>query len=398
MSTWVWASRASSVQQGAISVLAIAETIVATVAIAWLAGNVGPSHMLWTACIAPLFLLRTRVSTLRGIVFFRRFVGALRASLSFVMRWHVVRLLSPLWISLLPISVLVGTLVIKVMSTTLTVFTHPLATIASVPRNWLYHASVVDSLSPRHLIPGLKTNAPISLYACPDFYIGWLVKSSRDSLLQPSNAPWVVVLIGKLGATLLLAIVFAVHLAALLLPSLGYRWAIKGTAWAYLPVIWIARSARPSSTIDRLKEIRYLIINKIAVAAGLLALVLLCARWVLPNAWHEACTWIIRHNPILAQFLQPPDCSATEFPKWQLASGINGLLAIAVFLLADRAVYLHREGRSINEAAWSPILRTVWSIRSTLSIYSITANIYTAASLVDYYGLPKIGGKWFPWS
>lgn len=83
-------------------------------------------------------------------------------------------------------------------------------------------------------------------------------------------------------------------------------------------------------------------------------------------------------------------------PKWQVASGVNGLFAIGLYLAADYLAHLDANKRAIKEGLWSTVLRTVWPIRIVLSIYSIAVTLYSTASFVGELGLPPIGGDWFP--
>ncbi|MBF0160864.1 MAG: hypothetical protein HQL88_01120, partial [Magnetococcales bacterium] len=73
--SWRWCSTPESVEKGTLSLLAVAETVLAVCAywgIAWYWDT--HVHLLASLCVAPLLLLRSDISTQEGLARFRAYM------------------------------------------------------------------------------------------------------------------------------------------------------------------------------------------------------------------------------------------------------------------------------------------------------------------------------------
>ncbi|MFO0761695.1 MAG: hypothetical protein U0359_34955 [Byssovorax sp.] len=168
------------------------------------------------------------------------------------------------------------------------------------------------------------------------------------------------------------------QLLFLRLPAWLYRWALKGTAIIYSPLVWLAHSTFSDDLHDRLQDLRDLALYRLVrgysaivllALASRLALDLLVPSW--PSLWagHHAA-------PILNAVLAPH-----ALPAWQIAVAINAIMAWTLYLYADWALARYTRSRPPNEARVEAVIRGGWLIRGALSIYVIGNGIRAAASL-----------------
>ena len=86
-----------------------------------------------------------------------------------------------------------------------------------------------------------------------------------------------------------------------------------------------------------------------------------------------------------------------EMPRWHIAAAINSVLAWVLFFMADSAVARYQREVPVNEVRLNVLVRSMALIRGVLTLYTVATGLYIAASLVEKWGLPPIGKKWFPW-
>lgn len=389
---WVFVSNFQSIEQGRFSMLALLETLVLSGCFLWVANRVGASVLLVTVCLSPLvLLLRTDASTELALEWWDRFAALVWDDDKEFASFSVVASNS------LKLVVLSSTFMFRVFATALVVYRERGTPIAEIPRNWYSFAFCSDLATPQQLLPGAhRSDWEILL---PGVHARTLMGRLRR-LLRTESDDWfaqlllIVIVVPAAGTARLVTLLPL--LTIMWVPAAVHRAIVKGTAIVYLPLLWIIYSDRSSSFREKLSDIRTPLIGKIATLFGAVALAALLARWLAPPLWADLGAWLHVKAPVVAHVLQPEARAMATIPKWQVASGVNGLFAIGLYLAADYLAHLDANKRAIKEGLWSTVLRTVWPIRIVLSIYSIAVTLYSTASFVGELGLPPIGGDWFP--
>ena len=108
------------------------------------------------------------------------------------------------------------------------------------------------------------------------------------------------------------------------------------------------------------------------------------------DSWHD---WLGGRLGAFAVALVRPG----EIPIWQLASTVNAILAITLFLLLRDWLRRGEVGLANNEVT---IERTVWSfffVRRLLTTYTIGNQLVVFFLLARQMPLPTIGTTLFPW-
>lgn len=396
---WTWYSSVESAEQGLVSVLAIVETIAASVVYGWIAWRFGTLHLTISACVAPFLLLRTPRSVSLALSLFFRAIDALNNVPDFMFKpayylddrisaassTLITYFLSSfrslyIIITLVPMIASIGliALLVRIIATIATTIRHPLQGISKIPANWWTSSACIDSRQPMEVLPG-------GARASPRRDFEWLVPSTalKELVAKTNRSRFVLYLIAV-----------PTFVVTLLGPALFYRWSLKGAALVYSPLVWIVRSATATPLIEYLQDIHELVQYRLTRWFAALVLLLFIAKVYIYYAWSDlASSWRFIPGHRLLEAIVMPEA----FPPWQVASAVNAILAWVLYIAADRFLVRWRRGSTVSLGAIEVMLRWLSLVRGALSIYTIVCGIYLAASLVDRLGLPAMGARILPW-
>ena len=378
-----WCSTRESIEKGEVSVLAIVETLLAVAllvtlslwlnTIQWLAGAV---------CIAPLLLLRTEDSTRRGLVWWNvlqkvHWFVHLVAICGFLSIAPVIWLYG--WWSILILIFFGGTVVafvlfpafllIRIGATTLSVVRHPIQSCATIPGNWRRIVLATDTATAPEYIPG-DDAGPMNI----------INKWHNENAFEK----W-------LSATAFLG--FYPITAA-------YRWSVKATCLIYLPLIWLVETARffPASVREALDDYQASDWRRITLPVSALSIAAFLVKWLLVLHWNDFALWWDGNAALrlLKLYVVPQ-----EMPLWQLASALNGGIAIYLWFYARAILRLLAKNRAPAETTVRGVWQTFTVISAALSLYTISCTLlitWEKGRLVENIGRiwHSIGHKLLP--
>ena len=217
-------SSVQSIQSRQVTILAIAETILAIVVAVFAAkrGLLGYSAL--TALAAPFLLLRTERSVHNGLRWLQRGLDAYGT-----LHWTLV------FVLFIPF-ILLYSLAVKVLATTVTVLKSPVESIIAIPSNWFLQVLCVDSWHPPEIVPGIETAAS---RVSPENELSLLtVRGALREIRSPEG--W-----DRLAASL-----FLVSIAPAFIAAFIYRLTLKSTALVWAPLLWIVPKLRPTDSLQ----------------------------------------------------------------------------------------------------------------------------------------------------
>jgi hypothetical protein len=392
---WLWRGTQGSADKGLISLLALIETLVATAVSASIALHYGTHYLLVSACIAPLLLLRTPASQELGLrwglqvvhwawdrilILFDKLPDP---SIKRIKRIHPVLRLPLHTVILVPGIILsisglttsaLLTLGVRFLATFVAFCKTPFRCLEAIPVNWWRNIACIDMTHMPEPLPGLE-----QAIDAPEFS-----KFRNAYMLHPGRT--LKLILGKardededsFTLWILQWLTAALFILLIALPAWLYRWSLKGTFLLYSPLVWVAHRSFTDNPWDRLMDLRELAFYRLIRRYSVLVLVLLLARGVLdiliptwPSLWAG-----LPSAAILDAVLAPH-----SLPFWQLAMGINALTAWALYFFADWALKRHERGRPPHEHGLDGILRALWLVRTSLSVYVIGNGIHAAVVL-----------------
>ncbi len=367
---WQWRCTVESAHDGVVSVLAVVETALASALFYWIAVRFGTWHLTAAAVIAPFLLLQTERSVKAGF-------KALETTLDLLGRVInktedlpeavAIVVVAPL----LVIPLALATILARLAGTVWTLLASPLLTIQELPRNWWRNIASRDSGHPPEPMPGYQRNRTA-------------IDVGEEVLLAPGEE--VLNALGGNAEDKYLAIVF---LIPLILPSIVYRWSLKGSALLYLPFVWIARTTHIRGRA-RLLTLVHAGASKAARLLAVFTLLLVGSKLLLGGLWIEIAAWFESRPLELLETLLAP----AEIPLWQLASFTNAILAWLVYFVASGFLARHPQQTAEPSRAFDDGLSAVMVLRGCLSVYAIVVSIYLVAGLE--WSLPPIGESLLP--
>lgn len=357
----------------------------------WLASKGYTIHLLVAAIVAPLLLLRTDASTsyaFEHISKFRHFSDWLRSKSVDIERRFLAQDSSLTLVFVGTVFVIgagsvIGAIVVlekmamRVWATIRSTVLHPVTAFRSIPRNWVRVSMCTDICHVPEVMPGYAVRRrsgrepygiaePLHLLEY-DRSHSWLANASLYLVMLPL-------------------------IIAACLPSVLYRFSLKGSSVLYLPLLWVAHVARREDIWGRLKEIRELAFFVFRRWFGLLVIGFVASK-VLFQSWWRAANAHLQEISTHPQFIELFVAPVGPIPRWQLAAAANAVIAWVVFFLADRTVVMSKEGEV--GGVTSVVVRLLWSCSAALSLYTILITIYNVWSL--QLPLPEIGDCWTPW-
>lgn len=395
----LFASTPRSVREDEPTVLAIAETLVFTAAALVLAINLGTfAYTAVSAAIAPFLLLRTTRSEETGIflaesmlkkipywllppmLFYTvqdiTYTILLPVPIRWRIHWYVrARLfLIPAFLSFVLI-VLPIVIFSRIAATGINVLLHPFETVLNLSTNWRRNVLCIDVCSIPEVLPGIeRTHLPGGVLRGLKLSTGLWAFRRRDTKSWSGMFP--------------IAIVY--------LTAIPYRWALKSTAVIWSPLIWVFRPLHDQKEIfDVFHRITSKRLYKVGLVYSLIVVFALLSKLYLYMAWNDlAAYWNrIPAVEILNEFVVPK-----SLPWWQVASGVNAILAWVIFLMADWYLPPPDKKPDAPRELLKLIYNSLTIFRNTLSVYSGACSLYLAIQVGTNSRLPPLGSHLFPWT
>ncbi len=377
-------STPQSAQAGEVTVLAILETVAATAVSVWLVVHRGTlKHVVIGACLAPFLLMRTEEATEIAFKWTERFI-----------LWINIEETSPGWRSvclaiLLPL--------MRPASIILTVIRHPLRSLRSIPYNWNLVILATDFHHPPEILAGVETRN----FVLADLRFKNYIRDVIPELIEDQ-----ISLSGYI-LTVVKFIVFAVLCTIWFLPALTYRYSLKATAIAYLPIIWILHDG----FVDASKFQRKL--EDILTAqserfkrwySGFVILFLVIGPAVVYfmfNQWWQQLTgWLKAGNPavlvLLSPFL-PTEPNGLNVRGWHLFRGVNAVLTFLLLFWADGKMRQIRRGELQKTDGAVAVLNLWLLVRWILTFYIIGCTLFIIVTAMHWKDFWPIHFQWWPW-
>lgn len=372
-------STPDSVDRGEVSLLAVAETFLAmglSVAIARHYDTL--SHIAISATLAPLFLLRTKRSTVIGIHIFDRLAGHTHKKAMEIIATSSVRGRIKLAFPslMLDLADLFFPLIAKYYALTFVMLRWPLQSVAAIPLNWHNVVLSTDLARFPEVVPGYEKHGKSvrSLY---------VFKSSLDVIFFEQE--------NFLNRVFFLFFIGPVFLVVTFGPALVYRFSLKSTALIWSPLLWVIwRASSSQSGINALKLLKSFIGNRVAriYSAGILlafAFKLLVLYLIYGAGWPVAD----KVAPTLDRYLQ-----LQAMPMWQIGGVVNAALAWGMFFFADHQLKKLEIGdpTMLADGTIRTIISTSTVLSSILALYSSLCLLLITWSIQ----WPSIQVRWWP--
>lgn len=370
-SRWVWFSSVDSFNAGKVSIFAMVEFLAAIALLAWLLAD-GRFVNLWLvgSLTAVLLLLRTPRSIANGARWLDRLdywtdqiaFAPLKLT-SGILQWLVL----PMVLLIAPAYAIITLLIvpIRMIATAEAAVRHPLQTLREIPRNWYRQIFCIDSIAMPEVVPGfneLKRD-------------GWTPLQFpllRDDLIHGN---W-------LERFFSLAIAVSVFG-----PMLVYRLSFKLTGMAWVPLLWVVDPLRPGSDTvrEKLEDLRHGIVVKLALAWSVFVVAAFAAKLF----YNAALSFL---PPLLYQELV-----VTTYP-WHIAAAVNGAVAIALFLFADRQLVQLSRDKALSPKVLQALITGTITFRRAVGVYTLANGLWLIAVVSGVFEKTHVIWKWFYWS
>ena len=359
---WVWVSTPESFARGAVSILALLETLAAMALYAYIAFRYGTFHLTVAACIAPFLLLRTDESVRFALHHSKSFrdselqrprslPGPIRQSLiclallalsAFALaplfteikdQWYIGLTVGVLFLTWFTGLFALMTLVVppffmRVVATLHGIYICPGCSVANIPSNWWRQVASLDSLHPPEVLPGAilyEANQDRVTQLQP---FGYFLTTLIDAAHLRAGTYEMVK-----SVVLVAANVMAYMTAAV--PTYLFRLSIKGTSLLLVPLIWLVYDARSTKPEHFVKSSLIKGVFKASCFVLLVAFGASCLSALGTDFGHsEHLTKIhaLRSDNSLIRAFFP----INEVPAWQIILVALASLSIATYLYAER--------------------------------------------------------------
>ncbi len=380
-----WVSNPESIKANQPSVLAIAETLAAMCVSVWIAVTWDTYlHIAIGASIAPLLLMRTDESCIRGLVVIRSLAKPLELVHDFqhegagIRKWLGVPAFAAMCLVWIPTMLLVA----RVVAGVTYLVQHPVVAAAAIPSNWRSANIVIDSKNWPHILAKPR-DLPDSVDEDDFWDVGEIIEGIRSDVPQSC---------GEIPVWLLMLVVSPF----VILPAFVYRWSLKSTAIIWFPLLWAWRSVREAGKpLGTYLDI-YLrdLITKIVLWLSLASIIGFVAKFVLFNVQTGFVAWW--NTTALLRFFSLYVAPA-EIQWWQMAMVINSAIAIGMYILARRWLVRIEHKVLTDEALPRKLFQVGLFIRPILSCYTIACTLYITIRAASEWNLPALGSKLFPW-
>ncbi len=458
---WHWVSYLEFVEKNELSIFALSETLCAIGLFVWISFQGHSLHLVIAVCLTPFLLLATNKSRNLGVYVGGKFIFRFASFAERYIEFYFIRLFSIsekvllgiknsvikkgcgliLNIALFPFvymflfaAIIIAypilaslTLLIRVFSTTYTVFRYPMLSIKSIPQNWWRFVGCIDVFCVPEPIPGsyerirfLKLAKKKTSSSGPEAFLsdfGTVINvftgfyflrnlsamSTWRNFLREDHNKSDVNLLARIqhkfkGSVTFLMLVVSdlifklLYMFVYIVPTIFYRWSIKGTAVVYLPFIWVLQNAVSGNLIGRFFDIREMAFFKFRRWLSAIVIFFVGSKVFASNLWNMVIEngGMYLSTEFIHLFVAP-----SYLPKWQIASALNSVIVFIIFFLADAVLVKHeRTGNQCVEPVITFIMRALWFIGGILSLYTISVLIYNVFSIE--WNLIRIDENWFP--
>jgi hypothetical protein len=418
-----WISDRRSAENGDISVLAIIETIVASV-IAYLFYRW--TNTLWhigvAASLSPFLLLRTsritemslrRAEKLYGIAIEDEAVKEHIDPINWENIGNILWLTTPIVIS-----------IIKFFATLVCCITHPIESIREIPRNWQRVVLCTDMGALPELIPTIEEvtdssalnnlkssiilkrlfDLPKTILNLPPktiFNLPMTLFNELTKILSSQNKLWrkcwqlIILLVVAILIVPSTILANASTVILVVIPGLAYRYSVKSTALIWSPLLWVVRPAsNPTDikvTMDRITTRAIYKASRVYSAVVALAFAGKMYLWfnsgelqsgfVSPTALKAARAFIV------------PD----QLPLWHVTSAFNAMASWGLYFISDYYYKDLKDGVEIPKNALSYTFLWLPLIMNVFTIYSLFCTVYITVQVTSTLDLPPLHAKLFPW-
>ncbi len=372
-----WRSTIESVEEGEVSALAILETVLAMALSLGIVHWTGSwAHVLVSACVAPLLLLRTEQSTGLGLELFGKAKTQLIDRFNkYAPKNHLVYIPFAI-ITILPSYALVSFLC-RITATLVTVFRAPLLSVHAIPVNWRRLSLMIDTGCPPEIMPGIEGSDRPDVVESLRFSAFRSVFSVDDleSVLEK-------VARGLLG--------FAIGVI-LFLPSFFYRFSLKSTSLVYLPLIWLVSGPKLSEGSQK-DYVEDLVESAFERIARYWAVVVLGVFTLLPLTYIalQAAPPVWGRSGFIKDYFVPIEI----INSWHVTRSLSAAIAIGVFCWAYEIVR-KRIKKGHAPASWQ--VNLIWCLKmlqKACALWTIGCGIYLLAVTVKAEDLPQ--WRWLP--
>ncbi len=379
--SWHWVSRADTADRLELSIWALAETLIAVGIYTWVALEGYVFHLVTAMCVAPFLLLRTPQSVDQSL---RTSPKLLDHGEKLVDKIENAApdgtLPDKLCIIILFIYVSILLFGLKVYTTITVAFKFPLTVVREIPKNWWRIVGCMDTWHPPEVLPGYIANK--EKYDKWDTIFVAPIEDIRDEFFQwPDSLDQMAIQFIAVPAAF---IVFVV-------PSIAYRWSLKGSCLIYLPILWLVHTATGGTARERFADLCKLSFYRFRRWFGVAVIIVVASKIFAASIWQDLNETISKYDTshFLSLYLAP-----LEIPIWQLASAVNAILAWLTLFIAETALQRASKGAQISGASIVTV-RALWFIGGVLTVYTVMCLAYNVITLE--WDLIPIGNRLFPW-
>ena len=376
-------STPESTERGEVTLLALAETLAAVSVSWWIAIRYGTvTHIVIGAAIAPMLLLRTRLST-RLALYWSRHDGdddpgdVPEGNKVFVDFFLYVLVLIPLYC-----------LWLRVTSTVIVLLRRSQMVFREIPKNWRRYAVAIDVLHPPEALPGLEL-LPDDHHPMSDLRFSDILARIFKGETWPS-IDWIIAIV-----------VSTLTCVSWFLPSFLFRFSLKSTSIVYSPFIWVVQSHVGESLtgreyihdiqtgkLERLQRwYAWLIVVMSAASLAVTALPIVAVH----NLYTDGGD-VLR---VLLDLFIPTNGLVLTFKGWHLARLANALIVLYLFFHADRASRRIESGRWSDDQVKGRIELTR-RIQMGLALYTMFCTISRLVQFAIWEKLPSVEFQFLP--
>lgn len=387
---WVWIGRRIRYNAKTVSVLAIAETIAASILALYATFHWGATR--WFAlylAVSPLLLLKTKQSVRWGLLWWDgvwdEMQSVLSVGFSRVSDWARFLLITPL-LGLLAIAAVP----IKLAATLNGLFLNPRVSVSRLTKNWWEQCLQKDMTALPELLPG----ATRGIQGKWGEYGLASLEAVLEEIRDPYEEGW---------AKLFMWLALLPFAAAIIVFGLGYRWCLKATSAFWVLLLFFSRPLRrKKDTLEwRTGDLLEHTWNKVTRLWGLAVIVM---HGVLPLVlWQGYGALITKLKELepqmqhLVRFFLAEHGWGDGFPlsAWHVAGALSALLTWGLWWLAHDSRIALKHGHippAEQEKKRRIIVGLMW-VRALLVSYTVFCGLVAIFRTLNWT-MPRV--DWLP--
>jgi hypothetical protein len=441
-----------------MSVLAIVETIAATLVALWISSRVeGMFFLSFSVCVAPFLLLRTEESTILGLKYlstiyhpvFRahllllgflnkaykisrgdRFLTkqfSILSLLAYITVIAIVFIIASLTIVGLGIMGIAAALLAKVAATVRVFAANPIKSLTAIPSNWYRYALCTDAFALPEIIPGIEKAESVlgvelagrlgglkmrdilksvkNIFRYIEFDSNNQDKSTIHKIARIIVAMWIYPLVFLFSSAL------AGTKIILYIIAMIYRYSLKSTSLAYYALVWAVRSKLMNDLPARVlvKDVLVAPLERLSrwyswfvvIFLTLLPVIVFCAmytKWMELRLWaqeHVGPHFNIRVITELNQLFIPINNSQIVINTWHITQFLTAAITIGLFFYAERVSRRLDEGLYAEDAAKTTI-GVAALLRSVFGLWTTLCSAIIVARSVRWSDIPPFVIRFLP--